>query len=656
MPRPCLRPAKRPHRPSRRLGTGVACLVAAGLVLSGASLVGCSGDGGGRKTLEAFLRGWPTGKLEEVGFVSTTGEKIAASDVAEQIRKLSGELAKQPPTLKIAGDPKQAGNIETYPVAVDWPLPAGGRWTYTTSVQVSEGEQGWRLIWEPAVVHSQLTSGDELVVRRQAAPRATILDAAGRPIVEPRPVILVGIQPSAVTDVTKLVKELDAAFKSVPVPVDLSDVPAQVAKARASDQLVEVVRLRKTDYQRIRDRIQPLPGTRFHEETRDLAVTRVFARALLGVVDEVQKDDMDAKPGVYDVGDMAGHGGLQERYEDRLRGSPGQRVLISRTAPDGTVSFTEIGRIAPKPGASLKTTLDQRVQNAADAALSGESRRTALVAVRVADGSVLAAANGPQGGAENLAFTALVPPGSTFKMVSALGLLDAGAVGPDTKVPCPQIYPVQGKPFKNADNRGLGTVPFRVNFARSCNTAFAYLAPRLGADGLATAGASLGIGGAWDLGTDAFSGKVSTGGPAVERAAAAFGQGTTVVSPLAMAAATAAVAHGQWQQPKVLLDPAPAKPAPPGPQLKAESVAALRTMMREVVTAGTATPLADVPGGAVYGKTGTAEYDGNPAHTHAWFVGWQGDVAFAVFVEKGGSSAATAVPIAERFLRRLATS
>ena len=76
-------------------------------------------------------------------------------------------------------------------------------------------------------------------------------------------------------------------------------------------------------------------------------------------------------------------------------------------------------------------------------------------------------------------------------------------------------------------------------------------------------------------------------------------------------------------------------------------------MMREVVTVGTATALRDVPGGPVYGKTGTAEYDNNPAHTHAWFVGWQGDVAFAVFVEKGGSSSATAVPVAERFLRAL---
>lgn len=238
-------------------------------------------------------------------------------------------------------------------------------------------------------------------------------------------------------------------------------------------------------------------------------------------------------------------------------------------------------------------------------------------------------------------------------MVSALGLLDRGAVTPDTPVTCDKTFTVDGRSFKNSDNFALGSVPFRTDFAKSCNTAFAALAPKLGADGLAVAGRSLGLEGQWDLGIDAFTGKVSANGSPAEQAAASFGQGTTVVSPLAMASATAAVARGRFAQPKLLLDPAPAKPAAAGPELKPESVEAVRAMMREVVTAGTGTALKDVPGQPVYGKTGTAEYDNNPAHTHAWFVGWQGDVAFAVFVEQGGSSTASAVPIAERFLRAL---
>ena len=76
-------------------------------------------------------------------------------------------------------------------------------------------------------------------------------------------------------------------------------------------------------------------------------------------------------------------------------------------------------------------------------------------------------------------------------------------------------------------------------------------------------------------------------------------------------------------------------------------------MMREVVTKGTGTALRDVPGKPVYGKTGTAEFKSGSKDTHAWFVGWQGDIAFAVLVEKGGAGADTAVPIVERFLRTL---
>ena len=157
----------------------------------------------------------------------------------------------------------------------------------------------------------------------------------------------------------------------------------------------------------------------------------------------------------------------------------------------------------------------------------------------------------------------------------------------------------------------------------------------------------------WDAGIDVFSGKVSTGGPPEEQAAAAFGQGTTIVSPAALAGAAAAVARGQWKQPKLVLDPAPTKTAPDGPQLNPQALAALKTMMREVVTDGTATGVKGVPGQPIYGKTGTAEYDNNPDHTHSWFMGFRGDVAFAVFVENGGLSTDAAVPIAGRFFTAL---
>ncbi|MDG4815104.1 penicillin-binding transpeptidase domain-containing protein [Micromonospora sp. WMMD956] len=655
------RPIRRGSAHSRSRARRSLAAVAATVLAAGA-LVGCSSDDGPGPTVDAFLSGWGKGDLQAVGFVTPAGLKVPAADVTRQLRELSGELADTPPALRRTGDPKVDANTATAGIRVAWSLPGGTPWEYDRQVRLTTGDDGqWRVIWEPQVVHEQLTDGDRIAVRRDAAPRAGVLDGAGEPIVTPRPVVRVGLQPSEVTDVKSVSRQLDAAFRAVrpaiTPPVDLADLPKRLADADPG-AFVEVVTLREEAYRQIRSRIYDLPGTKFRAEKLDLAPTREFARALLGSVDQAQADDLAAHPDRYRQGDLVGHGGLQGRHDERLRGTPGLTVISERAGPDGTVAptGTELFRQEPRPGQPVRTTLDVATQNAADAALRGEKRRAALVAVRVGDGAVLAAANGPGAAGENLAFTAQVPPGSTFKMVSALGLLDRGAVTLDGPVACPKTFTVDGRSFKNSDNFALGTVPFRTDFAKSCNTAFAALAPKLGPDGLAATGRALGLETEWDLGLDAFTGKVSAGGSPAEQAAAAFGQGTTLVSPLAMAAATAAVARGHWEQPKLVVDPAPAKAAPAGPQLKPESVEPLRTMMREVVTAGTATALKDAPGGPVHGKTGTAEYDDDPAHTHAWFVGWQGDVAFAVFVERGGSSGSSAVPIAERFLRALAAS
>jgi cell division protein FtsI/penicillin-binding protein 2 len=655
-----------PHRRRDRGTHRPIIATLAGLALATGVLTGCSKENAPEQTVDAFLRGWREGKLDQISFLNPAGQPLAATEVAAEIKELSGDLAATPPALRRDGDAKIAEDLATATMTVDWTLPGDTHWAYPTTVRLKRGaDDDWQVIWEPKVLQGQLTSGDHLAVRRVGATRGPILDGAGQPIVAARPVVLVGVQPSETSDVAALVKDLDRAFKAIrpaiSPPIDLSDLPDRLKNAKP-DAFVEVVSLRKDAYLQIKPRIYDLPGTKFQEQQRELAPTREFARALLGSVDPAQKDDLDANPGVYVDGDLVGHGGLQGSYEKSLRGTVGISVVTARETTDagaqepngGTAPVgTELFRQEPKPGTALKTTLDVKTQNAADAALNSDPHRSALVAIRISDSAILATANGPGGGTENLALTAQVPPGSTFKMVSTLGLLDLGKVSLDGPVDCPKTFTVDGRSFKNSDNFELGKVPFRTDFAKSCNTAFASLAPQLGDTGLAEAGRSLGLEAKWELGVEAFTGKVSTGGSGAERAAATFGQGTNLVSPVAMAAATAAVAKGQWQQPKLILDPAPGAPAPAGPQLKASSVEPLRTMMREVVTNGSATALKDVPGAPVQGKTGTAEYDNNPANTHAWFVGWQGDIAFAVFVEKGGASGATAVPIAERFLRAL---
>ena len=74
----------------------------------------------------------------------------------------------------------------------------------------------------------------------------------------------------------------------------------------------------------------------------------------------------------------------------------------------------------------------------------------------------------------------------------------------------------------------------------------------------------------------------------------------------------------------------------------------MRGLTRAVVTEGTGTALAGIPGD-VHGKSGTAEYGGgNPPPTHAWFIAYRDDVAVAVLVENGRSGSGTAAPIARK--------
>jgi cell division protein FtsI/penicillin-binding protein 2 len=641
--------------------------VAAGaaLLLLAVGLVGCSKDNGPSNAINAFLAGWTSGQLDGVALQTPGGAALPGADVTKLIEGLSGDLVPAKAKLTLVGDPQTSDGTGSGQVKVEWTVADGLVWTYDTTVRLKQAGDAWQVVFTPDTVHPRLKEGQHLQTDLLSADRGAILDAAGEAIVKARATVTVGVEPQRITNQGALIAALDAAFKSVQTTVDLSDLPGRI-KAAKPDAFVEVVTLRREVYDQIRSQIRDLPGTVFTEATLQLAPSRTFARALIGTVGDVTGEQIQKNPGKYLAGEQIGQSGLQEQFDDALRGVPGVQIVIPQPRRDDGTGDADliVFRSEPKAGESLKTTLDQKVQNAADAALVGFPQRSALVALKVSDGSILAAANGPDGGALNLAFTASVPPGSTFKMVTALGLLDSGQVTPDTTVNCPKTFTVDGRSFNNAGNFELGAVPFHVDFAKSCNTAFASLAPKLGGDGLKKAGASVGIGTTWGVGTETFTGSVPANTSNVEAAAASFGQGQTLVSPLCLGAATAAVARGAWITPKLftaLPTGAPAAAAGPsgnppadGTKLKPESVAALAAMMREAVTAGTATALADVPGAPVQVKTGTAEFSNNPAETHAWVVGWQGDIAFAVFVENGGGSGDTAVPIAEKFLRGLA--
>lgn len=594
-------------------------------------------DDGDARAARAFASAWVGGTLAQLRWDPASG-----ADPAGQVAALTAGLTPAPddrPAQVTVAGVRREGDLATAQLDVRWAL--GAPWQYRTALGLRHRADAWQPVLVPAVVHPSLQPGRVLRARVTQPPRAALTDRTGAPIVADRAVVTVGVQPSRAPDLAATVSQV-AALTAV-------DGAALLVRTRAAkpDAFVEVVTLRKDAYDALRDRLQPVPGVVLREGVRQLAPTQAFARALLGSVGSATAEVVAAGAGRVRADQSVGLSGLQERFEPQLGGTEGltvESVDAQGQAPQGL--FTT----PPVPGTPVQLTLDPVVQLAADAALTGVApgRTAALVAVQPSTGDVLAVANaGPAGPGVDRALTGRYPPGSTFKIASTLALLRTGLTAEEV-VPCPATATVSGKVFANAEAEQLGPVPFRTDFALSCNTAFVGSAPRVTGAQLQSAARDLGYG-AYDLGVGATGADVPASDDPVEHAADMIGQGKVLASPLAVAVSAATVAAGVLHPPRLLA----ATPAPPAGAPLAQA-AVLQQLTRLVVSQGTATSLADVPGDPVAGKTGTAEFGTQvPPRTHAWFAGWSGDLAFAVLVEDGGFGGVAAAPLAEAFLRDL---
>ncbi|MFS1303814.1 penicillin-binding transpeptidase domain-containing protein [Streptosporangium longisporum] len=346
----------------------------------------------------------------------------------------------------------------------------------------------------------------------------------------------------------------------------------------------------------------------------------------------------------YRVGDAVGASGLQQRFQKRLAGTPDTGIEL--VGADGKTVKT-VGEIDGEAGEALATSLDMRVQRAAVEAVRDLKKTTSLVAVRPSSGEILAVVNNV--GGFNRALDGNYPPGSTFKAVTAVALLGEG-MKPGDRVTCPKDVKVGGLPIRNSNHAAYGSVSLSDAFAHSCNTTFAPLTKeRLDADRLVETAELFGFNTPLDIGVPAAKGSFPRAESDAELAAESFGQGRITASPLLMASVAAALADGTWRPPTLV----PSLKQPVEPRALPEGVLPdMHRMMSAVVTKGTAED-AGLPRGT-RGKTGTAEYGPqDDLKTHAWFIGFRGDLAFAVIVEEGSGGGAVAAPVAADFLRAL---
>jgi cell division protein FtsI/penicillin-binding protein 2 len=624
-----------PARSPRRAPAVIALAAAVVLVAVGAYLLlGGKDEPAPADAINPFLTAWSRGD-DSAAARLTSDPTAALRDLQANRRGLDG--AKVDARLLGVSEAKDGGTARAR-IALTWQVPGIGRFAYRSAAQLRKGEKAWTVVWAPTVVHPALTAQRRLGTTREPARRGDILAGDGQAIVRDRTVYRVGLAHDKVTD-----ERASARALADIVGVDAAPLVRSLRTA-GPQQFVEAIALRADDYARLRDRIDAVPGALAVKTEAPLAESRGFARALLGTVGPVTAEQLTKLGGTRGPGDLVGQSGLQARYEPQLGGTAARAVVIRENG----VPVRTLLRKGGKPGRDLRTTLSIPAQRAAERALGDRTDEAALVAIQPSTGDILAVADRPADSAYDRALEGLYPPGSTFKVITTDALLRRG-LNPDETVDCPRTITVGGRTFKNFEGGAAGAVPFAQDFAQSCNTAFVSLTGRLPAGALGTAARAFGLGEPLKLGMPAAESQVPPGDDLVARAAAMIGQDRILASPLAMAGVAGTLAVGRWHAPRLLSRDARRS----GERLPAARLDTLRTLTRRVVTSGTGTALASVPGD-VHGKSGTAEFGGgDPPPTHAWFIAYRDDVAIAVLVEHGRSGGAVAAPIAARFFDAL---
>jgi len=436
-----------------------------------------------------------------------------------------------------------------------------------------------------------------------------------------------------------------------------------------------------------------------------------LAAHVLGYLGDVRRDELtsDDPQEVYHAEDRAGRAGIELQYEHLLRGRRG--VVVERTDRSGRV-LSAYRQREPRVGRDLVLTLDPRLQRAAGDLLRGAMDRRAIldpqaepaggaiVVIDAGSGAVLAAASAPDfdpnhfGGGRSSELEALfldparplfdrvlkmaIPPGSAFKPVAAVALVEAATVSDDEPFFCRGYldHPDRWRcAIYTRHAVGHGEMTLVDALSESCNIYFFHHAARLGPEPLTDWASRFGFGRPTgvDLAHEA-SGTLPAPDTAGDTKALSIGQGALETTPLQVVRMMAAIANGgRLVTPHLVsrlelpvraersrIDDDPIRIPPPQPiwGLRASTLGTIREGLRRVVAdvRGTAHGTVHLDSIAIAAKTGTAQT--GPGHAdHAWLAGYvpadKPTLAFVVVLEHAGSAAETAGPVAKRLVLQM---
>jgi penicillin-binding protein 2 len=389
----------------------------------------------------------------------------------------------------------------------------------------------------------------------------------------------------------------------------------------------------------------------------------------------------------YKIKDIIGYAGVEEYYDNFLRGEDGgTQIEVDNLGRQVRL----LGMRQPQKGRDLILTVDSRMQKIAYAAL--ENRRGAAVFMEPDSGEIFCMVSSPSFNPNafidrsdgdllrnyfsnsaspllNRVTQGLYPPGSVFKIITAIAALETGKINYATSFVCKGSFTLGNREFLCSEIHGLQNL--KQALTHSCNVYFYHTGLMVGSDALNRYAREFGLGVATgiDLPSEVkglvpsrLQKKISKNENWFEGDTVNFsiGQGDVLTTPLQLTRLMAILLTGYSDIRPHLVKKVGDREIDRGQlknrlKIKPEYLEQIEADLRSVVAdpTGTANVL-NLPNLKVAGKTGTAQVGGG--RSHAWFVGFfpsdKPRMVFCVFLENGGSSYNACV-VARRILEEM---
>ena len=573
----------------------------------------------------------------------------------------------------------------------------------------------WMRIWYLQILKWQYLTGlsENNRVRMVTLPanRGMIKDRNGETLVSIRPAFNLYLTPEDARDLDSSLDKL-----SQRISLDREKLKKKMAQTKSFQEVLIKGDIPREEVAFVEENNMSLPGIRIRAEPLRNYVFNNLASHTLGYLGEISKASLEShKDPTYRQGDFVGKNGLENIYESLLRGKKGYKEV------EVDVSGRELKtlrKLPPESGNNLILTLDVKIQEELEKLMTGTAEQNmngSVVVMKVQTGEIIAITSKPSfdpnkfaAGISSQNWKALVtdewhplqnrsihgqyPPGSTYKIVTALAGLEEGVIKPDTSIFCPGHFKLGRGLYRCWKKSGHGFMNLHDALVQSCDVYFYTIGHRLGIDTIAKYAKRSGLGRPTRLGLSREKkGLVPTTQWKLlnknepwqlgETISASIGQGFNLVTPIQQVILMAAVANGG-----ILLKPYLVKriEGPEGqiqkeffPEIVGQigvdpdHLEQVRKALRDVVNSARGTgKKSRLKNIIVSGKTGTAQVVRMKSNEelekgevipvkyrdHAWFVAFapyeKPVIAVAIIVEHGGHGGTTAGPIAGKIFKK----